>query len=588
MAHLSEYHRVHKFPNGATLIYYKHNVNNTTQFYAGFLGGSSADNIPGTAHFLEHMLIKETKRYSQTYIAKEFKDSDLSYNAFTSNHYVMLYGDCPNSNLDKCLKLYSNLLFNKDFDEQSINLERQAIDEEINMCDDEVEEEYSVFNEMISSITIPKSYNNNILGTKEDIAQINSKVLNDYINNNFVGENMVITVVSNQSFDEIKEKMEKYFISKVKSCPEKKFKYEKTKYYDPSNYIFKLHDPNQHTVEVAVSYMSRKPERETHLYSYVENYIFNDFAGRLLKELRTKRGLVYTAQFLPYILQGNMALNSFYALTSKEKVNETIEVLGKIINKIAQEGITQEELDRCKNAILTHEIDRKNRTKTINPMKLFNRYLEGTEIFFNNQIHKVKELTLDQVNKYLKDTYSNSNILVSVGGDLPEDCYSTYEIQKLLGAKLSQVYYDMYTEKYYNYSNNKQITKKEAMNILTGLSSREKMSNLCFVADNTNFQLTPDMVQKVQDEQDKLMSDVLSKLSEEQRIIMLEALLKSFNIDLQFEIEDQTQNLPDDFEIVTTDVDDKDEQDDENEAQSDDCAVTICDEEEDENDDLTM
>ncbi len=579
MAHLSEYHRVHKFPNGATLIYYKHNVNNTTQFYTGFLGGSSVDNIPGTAHFLEHMLIKETKKYSQTYIAKEFKDSDLSYNAFTSNHYVMLYGDCPNSNLDKCLKLYSNLLFNRNFDEQSIDLERQAINEEINMSDDESGEEYSVFNDMITSITIPKSYNYDILGTKDDIAKINSKVLNDYIDSNFVGENMIITVVSNESFDEIKEKMEKYFVSKVKSCPEKKFRYEKTKYYDPSNYIFKTDDKNQHTVEIAVSYMSRKPERETHLYSYVENYIFNDFAGRLLKELRTKRGLVYTAQFLPYILQGNMALNSFYALTSKEKVNETIEVLGKIINKIAQEGITQEELDRCKNAILTHEIDRKNRTKTIKPMKLFYRYLEGTEIFFNNQIHKVKELTLDQVNKYLKDTYSNSNILVSINGDLPKDCYSTYDIQKQLGARLSQVYFDMYSQKYYNYSTGEPITKKEAMNILTGLSTREKMSNLCFVQDNTNIKLTPEMIKKAQDAQDILIKEEIAKLTNEQKIIMLKLLLESLNIDVQFEIEHKTKSS-EQAPINEQNDTHKDEQINEEDVQTDDYAVTVGDDDE--------
>ncbi len=546
MAQLSQYHRVHKFPNGATLIYYKHNKNNTTQFYVGFLGGAQMDIIPGTAHFCEHMLIKESSKYTQQYIAQEIKSADIASNAFTSNHYLMFYGDCPNTNLDTCLTLYSNLLFNTSFKQESIDLERKAIDEEINMYAGDNESDYNTFNEMISQITIPKNIDHDILGTHEDIAKINEKALQDFIERDFVSENMVMTVVSNLDFETIKDKMEKYFVAKAKSDPSKKYKYEKTKYFDPSNYIFKTDIPTQHTVEVAISYMSRKPEKETHLFSYVENFIFNDFAGRLLNELRTKRGLVYTAQYLPYLLPNNMSLNSFYALTSKEKVNETIDALGQIITEIANKGITQEELDKCKDMIITREIDRKNSTKTINPMTIFNRWLEGTEVFFNNQIHRVKELTLDQVNKYLKDTYSNTNVMVSIKGALPKNCYSTYEIQKKLNAKLSQVYFDYSTEKFYDYKDDSQITKKKAFEILTGITQREKWSNVCFVADNTNghasdIEITPELQQAIYDQ-------LLSELSIVDKVNLTNALLKNLHIDFQLTIqppEGQTEKTDD-------------------------------------------
>lgn len=67
MEEISRYHRLYKFENGATLIYYKHNVNNTTQFVVGFIGGSRRDGkIKGTAHFLEHMLCKETPKFTAT------------------------------------------------------------------------------------------------------------------------------------------------------------------------------------------------------------------------------------------------------------------------------------------------------------------------------------------------------------------------------------------------------------------------------------------------------------------------------------------------------------------------------------------
>ena len=494
---------------------------------------------------LGDILSKGTNEYGvsnngySNYIRDYLKDKGMlkEYNnTFTSNDYLMFYGDCPNTNIDTCLKLYSNLLFNTKFKKDSIDLERKAIDEEINMYDGGDDEgDYNTFSEMINQITVPKNIDHDILGSHEDIAKIDEKALQDFIDRDFVSENMVMTVVSNLDFDTIKEKMEKYFVAKAKSDPSKRYRYEKTKYFDPSNYIFKTNIPNQHTVEIAISYMSRKPERETHLFSYVENFIFNDFAGRLLNELRTKHGLVYTAQYIPYLLPNNMSLNSFYALTSKDKVNEAIDALGKIITEIASKGITQEELDKCKNMILVREMDRKNLTKTINPMTIFSRWLEGTEVFFNNQIHRVKELTLDQVNKYLKDTYSNTNVMVSIKGALPKNCYSTYEIQKKLNAKLSQVYYDYSTGKFYDFKDDSKITKKRAFEILTGITQREKWSNVCFVSDNTNghqIEVTPEMQQALYDQ-------MLNQLSIEDKINLTNALLKNLNINFQLAIQKQ-------------------------------------------------
>ncbi len=481
MTELSRYHRVHKFSNGATLLYYKHNINNTTKFYVGYLSGASQDKIPGTAHFLEHMLFIETPTLSRMEKSALLKDYDVDYNAFTTRDYVLLYGDTPNRFIDNVLEIYSDCLFNKNFKIESINLERMAIEEEVNMVSGNNKED-DFIDLSYSQIAVPKK-ECNLTGTKEDIAKINKEVLQEYFDRVFVSENMIISVVSNLEFDEIKEKFEKMFVNKAKSDKTKKVKYEKTNYYFPSNYISKIKDSNQKTVQVNVAFMSRKPERETHLFSYVENYIFNGFSGRLMKEIRLKRGLAYATNYASLLFPNNMSLNSFMTLTSKKKVNETIETLGQIITDIARNGITQEELDACKEMILAREEDRKNGLKTIDPLKILNRYLEGTEVFFNNQIHKVKELTLDQVNKYLRDTYTNSNLIVYIDGDLPKDCYDTYQIQKILNAKLSQVYFNTLDNNFYDYQTKEKLTEKQAMEKLSGLSEQEKFSNLAYVQD---------------------------------------------------------------------------------------------------------
>ncbi len=531
MAKLSRYHRVHKFKNGATLLYYKHNINNTTKFYVGYLGGASQDKIPGTAHFLEHMIAKETPNLNQVEKSMLLKDYDVENNAFTSRDYVLLYGDTPNRFLDNVLDIYSECLFNKEFNEKSIDLERMAIEEECNMVEDRETNE-SFIDMAYSNIAVPK-IDCNLIGTQKDIAKINKKILQEYFDRVFVSENMIISVVSNLEFDEIKEKFEKMFVEKAKSDKTKKVKYEKTQYFPPSNYITKIKDSNQKTVEINVAFMSRKPEKDTHLYSYIENFILNDFSGRLLNEIRTEKGLAYSTNYSCLILPNNMSLNCFNVLTSKTKVNQTIEALGGIITDIARNGIKQEQLKACQDMIVAREEDRKNGLKTIDPMKIMQRYLEGTEVFFNNQIHKVKELTLDQVNKYLRDTYTNSNVIVDIKGDLPDDCYDTYQIQKILNAKLSQVYFNLIDNKYYDYETKNVLEETQAMKRLSGLSKREKLSNLSFVTeyDSNEMALL---------EQEKL---ILST-PVDQRIKIANDYLKTlgFNIEIKLEKEENKKD----------------------------------------------
>lgn len=525
MAELSRYHRVHKFPNGATLIYYKHNYNKTTQFRVGFIGGARMDVIPGTAHFLEHMLLKRTPELEETFINKTAKQSDVDTNGFTTSDVVMLSADTVDSNLDMTCEIYSNLLFNTKFDQKDIDLERGAIDEEINYYKDG-DGSASALSTALSCIRQPGLSVFKILGKHKDIKQITEKTLQDFIDSNFVSENMVISVVSDKEFDEIKDLFEKYFASKAKSDPSKRVCYTKSKYYEPSNYVFKQKDDTRKTVELFVSFMQRKSERETNLYAYVEDYILNGFAGRLLEKLRVERGLVYSASYYPVPLYRNMALNCFEVLTSKEKAKEAYQILCDIVKEIAEKGITQQELDEMKKAIELRELERRNGTKIISPEKILYRYLEGTEVFFNNQLHKVKELTLENVNKYLKDTYSNANAFVIASGNLPKDFYEPFEMQKMLGARIPQVYYNMLDQKYYNYANNEKVSKKEAMNLLSGVDTRMKLSNLAFVQDydvNANKALMYAL-------------SIIETMTIEERKDITNMLLTSFGLDFAVEL----------------------------------------------------
>lgn len=437
MEEISRYHRLFKFPNGATLIYYKHNVNNTTQFAVGFVGGSRVDGkIKGTAHFLEHMLCKETPKISLNQFNKFIRNNNINSNAFTSENYLVLYADTPNSSLNETCKVYSELLSNKHFKKDSIDLERMAINQEILIAKDDD----SGFEEIRR--LIQKNFRPNaVLGTKNSIAKIDEGILKDYINKNFVSENLVISVVSNLEFDEIKNIIENNFVHVFPSNPELINKPFKPQYYPPANIISANVIEDCKTINIDILYSTNQTEKEANLYALVEDYIFNGFSGKLLKKLRTEKGLVYSANFEPLVLSNNLSFKCISACTSKKHINEVIDSIGEIISDIVKNGISEKDYFDFQKMVASME-ERRSGIKTISPLTLLDRYVDDREIFFNNQIHSIKNLSRENINEYLRKVYKKANIMLSIDGDFnPNKLYNIHEIEKRLHAKQSKLLY---------------------------------------------------------------------------------------------------------------------------------------------------
>lgn len=540
MEEISRYHRIYKFENGATLVYFKHNLTNTTEFHVGFIGGSSQDKIPGTAHFLEHMILNELPEIKAEKLFKIFKDNNVISSAYTSQKLITFYANAPNTVLEQTFDLYGKLIRNNKFTKKSIDNERMAINEEILMSKDETSPP-DWLEVAIKRIKKSDKKGENILGTKKTISHIDKNVLLEYKERVFCSENMVISVVSNYEFEHIKDLCEKYFVKDAISKKENAIKYKTTEYKPLKNYVSLITDPNQKTVEINVSFMQKRIERESTLFLHIETYLFNDFAGLLINELRVKRGLVYSANYKPIVLTNNLTLNNFNILTSKNKVNEALKVLSNIIKRVAQKGITQEQLDTCKKMIKISEEDRKTGLKYKDPYNNLIKYLEGVEVFYNNQLHKVKDLTLEEVNKYLKETYSDANGIIDIFGDLPQDYYDHYDLQKMMNFKNPEVYYDVATKEYYAYKNDEVIKKKDLKHILSGDNDYEKIGHIALLDEysvNSEKEKSP--------QKNNILTEnnlqALSNFSVEQKLALLSQVIKIIGLNVEVQLEIETEN----------------------------------------------
>ena len=517
MAKVSRYHRVFRLPTGETLVYFKHNINNTTEYYAGFYGGSCLDEIPGTTHYLEHILHQETPNTSHEERAKFVAEHNIRTNAFTSQDFMVFYTDAPNSFLDEAMAMDSEFLFNKTFKKETIDNERPAIEEEINSRKQE-------------AVTFPLYLSNSVfgmkfdlLGTHQDIAKIDKDVLVKYIDENFVAENMFMIVRSNLEFEEIKEKFMKHFAHKAKSDPKKRVLLKKY-HYDPMGNFMQIQINNtQKTVEIDIAYKMTRSSRECDLYTYVEDYVFNNsFHGRLLKKLRTENGLVYSAGFYPVDIVGGMNYSIFTITTSKEKLNRALEVFGEIITDIGKNGITQDELDNLKNKILIAEQDRATGQKNVALENLLVRYLNCDELFYNNQLHKVKDLTLEQVNRHFKKVYNQKDVFMMVAGDIDyQNMYDEKSILKLFNAHQPRYLYMIDEKKVLDTKTQKVFTKKDFDEATKGLSDKEiaKMVTYSYVVNQNPKNSKYDLLN-------------VSEMTLEEKLAILLESAKNLGIDL--------------------------------------------------------
>lgn len=388
-----------KYPNGATLIYYRQNINSTTKVTAGFLCGSSKDGKKkGLAHALEHALFHGTSDLTKEETYEIFRETGTSQNAFTGHDYIATEFDCPNSNVEQIFKINGDMLAKQNFDEKEWNRERKVILQELYMTMD-----------------IEGVAGSDILGDATTLSKITTQDFIDYKNKYFVTDNMVISVVSSLPFEDIKEYAEKYFIGKFKSNPNNKVTIKKRRMDFHDNEV--LADvPNAKSFNILFLLKGYQDVERNDLYTRFENWYFNDFAGKLFKKLRLDQPLVYTANFQNYEVP-YLKLKVFNILTSPENVNKCIDAMTDILRDLIEKGISEKDFKLFQETMLAKR-ERKTNIKTYDSGKLFNDYIYGETPFVKDFFKKLMSLTREDINNYLKEVYGNSQLEVQLNGDI--------------------------------------------------------------------------------------------------------------------------------------------------------------------------
>ncbi|MFT4523167.1 MAG: putative Zn-dependent peptidase [Bacteroidia bacterium] len=203
-------YQVHTFSNNIRLVY-KQSFHTRIVHSGIFIDTGSRDekaNEVGLAHLLEHMLFKGTQKRNPHQVINRLEVVGGDLNAYTTKDKTCVYASVVKEHFGRAIELLVDVTFNSTFPTKELAKEKKVIYEEIDMYLDSPDEK--IFDEFQELFYPNHTLGNNILGSKETVASFSTQNLNDFIFNNYFGNEILMVVVAPISFNQVLKTCSRY------------------------------------------------------------------------------------------------------------------------------------------------------------------------------------------------------------------------------------------------------------------------------------------------------------------------------------------------------------------------------------------
>ena len=248
------------------------------------------------------------------------------------------------------------------------------------------------------------------LGTEQSLVDITPDDIKRHYHDYLGGSNMVFSMVTDLPVEQIGSLIDKY-LSGVKSdareitAPARSLQEEKTGFikYDRNQSFIFMGEILDHLAPGDVPYV------------VLLNEVMGNNVGSRLWYLRQKEKLAY-AVYTQYIINKYGAAFLAAIGTDTTKVKTALSSLNREWDSMVNDGVTADELRDAKVNMknnLIYRIDRKS--NRANNMAYY-EYIGYGYHFILDMINKADSITLDELNQYVKNRFTDDNKFVSIVG----------------------------------------------------------------------------------------------------------------------------------------------------------------------------
>lgn len=294
----------------------------------------------GSAHYLEHLLFKGTKRRSALEISASIEAVGGDLNAFTSKEYTCYYARVLDRDVALAIDVVCDIVTSALIETGDVEAERGVILEEIAMHDDEPSDMVHDF--FARQIFGDSPLGRPILGTIETIENLQPSSIRRFYRERYLPSNMVVAAAGNVDHEEVVRMVEDAFADVEEgSHPDRVRK--RVKPLSASSAVVPR-VTEQANLILGVPGLQRSDERR-YAMAVLSTALGGGMSSRLFQEVREKRGLAYSVYSYS---QGfiDTGLFGVYVGCLPGKVDTVLEVCRETLLDVSAGGLSVEEFER--------------------------------------------------------------------------------------------------------------------------------------------------------------------------------------------------------------------------------------------------
>jgi predicted Zn-dependent peptidase len=310
--------------------------------YVGAGSRYETDDLSGVSHFLEHMLFKGTEKWpTAREIAARIDGVGGVMNGATDREFTLYYVKVARPHMDLALDALFQLVRHPLIEASEIEKERLVVLEELAMVADSPAQMADL---LLDSLIWPNQpLGRDIAGTVESIGRLSRGSLAAYMRDQYVPNNVVVSVAGNLTHDEV--------VSAVRNGlgewqPGRPAAWLPATEGNGQRCAVKYKTSEQAHMSMAVHGLPlTHPDR--HALSFLSIILGEGMSSRLFVELREQRGLAYDVSTYASHLLDTGTFNIYTGVDPKNATEALKVILGEL-ERLAEDGPEGDELVKAR------------------------------------------------------------------------------------------------------------------------------------------------------------------------------------------------------------------------------------------------
>lgn len=387
--------RKHVLDNGLTVLVTEMPASHSVSLYAMIKTGSVMEGAflgAGMTHFVEHMLFKGTEKRAVGDISGEIQAMGGTINASTSFDYTVYTITVPAPAFDKALEVLADMLTGARFDPEELEKEREVIIKEIRLRNDWPG--YALGQAVLETVYTLHPYRIPIIGYEDLFKKVSREALLNYYRGFYTPNNMIFSVAGAVEAQEALAKVSAAFENFhrghyiVRNMPAEPLQLGARHY--------EMEYPTQLT-RMSLAYGGVDfLNDEMPVLDVLAMIMGQGDSSRLYQALFKGKHLVRTITASNYT-PIDRGVFEIVCTLDYEKIPDVLLEIDAQITRVAQKGVTAEELAKVKRQVLSEYIGEFQKSGSVAFRTAIEEYMAGDPEFSRRYLEMVQQVTSEDL-----------------------------------------------------------------------------------------------------------------------------------------------------------------------------------------------